>query len=68
MENLRKIEFMATQIIAVAAKNGITIAELELAADMAKEISKKTVVEKSSVDKFYFLSSHICTSNNELFF
>lgn len=41
MENLRKIEFMATQIIAVAAKNGITIAELELAADMAERNFKK---------------------------
>ena len=40
MENLKKVEFIAMQIIAVAAENGLTIAELELAADMAKEISK----------------------------
>ena len=41
VENLKKVEFIAMQIIAVAAENGLTIAELELAADMAKEISKK---------------------------
>lgn len=59
MRNMKAIEDFAQKIIRTADADGLTIDELEAAADMAKEISKQSRVKTESILLYSFPSDHI---------
>lgn len=62
---LTKSEEFAKKIIKLAAEEGLTVAELYKAADMAKGISDNSTVDVESMEKTFFSSQHIATACNE---
>lgn len=59
---LTKYEEFAKKIVKFAAEEGMTVFEFYNAIEIAKEISKKTVVDAEIADKFDFLSQRCCCS------
>lgn len=57
--DLLKTEKFAKNMVLAAMEEGLTIKEICYAADMAKEISENSIVEKGSIERTDFLSNHI---------
>lgn len=56
--NLIKVEKFAKNMVLGSIEEGLTIKEFCYAADMAKEISENSIVEKGSIERTDFLSNH----------
>lgn len=59
---LTKQEKFAKKIVKFAAEEGMTVLDFYNAIGIAKEISKNTVVDAETADKFDFLSQGCCCS------
>lgn len=60
-----KSEHFAKKIIKLDAEEGLTVAELYKAADMAKRISDNSTIEADSIEKTVFPSQHICACDGK---
>lgn len=56
--DLLKAEKFAKNMVLAATEEGLTIKEICYAAEMAKEISENSIVEKGSIERTDFLSNH----------
>lgn len=56
--DLLKAEKFAKNMVLAATEEGLTIKEICYAADMVKEISENSIVEKGSIERTDFLSNH----------
>ncbi len=58
-EVYEKTEEFAKKIIGLAAEEGLTVMELCMAADTAKGISERSIVDKESIERIDYPSRHI---------
>lgn len=56
--DLLKAEKFAKNMVLAATEEELTIKEICYAADMVKEISENSIVEKGSIERTDFLSNH----------
>lgn len=63
MKDLEKVEEFSKKIVCMAAKDGLTVEELEKAANMASTIACHSDVSKESIERHDFLSIYLATGN-----